>query len=84
MISLKSLALGPKCVLYLKGRVSLRETGDGGVQCLSGSNESAERRKPKCPLLAKQEILPGMDAPVLSPLLPAQGTETFCKTLGEP
>lgn len=84
MISPKSLALGPKCVLYLMSRVSLKESRDGGVQCRSGSSESAEKQKPKCLLLVKQEILPGMDGPVLSLLPPARGTGMFCKALSEP
>lgn len=52
MISPKSLALGPKCVLYLIGRMSLRETGDGGVRSHSSSNESAER-EPEVPAPGK-------------------------------
>lgn len=52
MISPKSLALGPKCVLYLIGRMSLRETGDGGVRSHSSSDESAER-EPEVPAPGK-------------------------------
>lgn len=54
MISPKSLALGPKCVLYLTGKMSLRETGDVKVQSHSSSNESAER-EPEVPTPGRTE-----------------------------
>lgn len=54
MTSPKSLALGPKCVLYFKGRVTLRETGYVEVQSHSSSSESAER-EPEVPIPGKTE-----------------------------
>lgn len=71
-------------ILNQQGIILNHPTKDGGLQCLSSSGESAEQRKPKCPLLEIQELLPRMDASVLSPLPPARDTEMLCKALSGP